>query len=207
MVLSGAMVFAPQGRPVVVLGQGFAARSQAGGPRLTLESRFCALAAARLLIEGHAPLIFLSGGRTAGPRHPSEAEAMWRYAHRHVPEQAAARVRLEEASIDTADNARHVAELLGGQEVVLVAPALHLRRARHHFLRHGLRVQEGWDAEALVARLSARHARLVDAYRRSERPMLRRLKEALLCALLTVDPGGLVPRVVTRYTRHGSRLR
>jgi uncharacterized SAM-binding protein YcdF (DUF218 family) len=203
VVPSGPMVLAPQGRPIVVLGQGFAALSRAGGPRLTLESRFCALAAARLLAEGRTPLIVFSGGHTAGPNHPSEAEAMWRYARRHAPVQAASRVRLEEASIDTADNAHHVSILLGRQGVVLVAPAPHLRRASHYFRRHGFAVDEVWDAETLVEQVSARHARLVLAYRHSARSRLRRYKEALLRALLMLDPGGLVPRVVTHCTRHG----
>ncbi len=193
----------PQGRPVVVLGQGFAALPRAGGPRLTLESRLCALAAVQLLTAGGTPLLVFSGGHTAGRRHPSEAEAMWRYARRRAPMEAVSRVRLEEASIDTADNARHVSLMLGRQEVVLVAPAPHLRRASHHFRRHGLVVHEVWDAETLVERASARHAHLVRAYRHSARSKVRRLKEAALSALLTLDPGGLVPRAVTRYLRHG----
>ncbi|HYI00852.1 YdcF family protein, partial [Hyalangium sp.] len=131
---------------VVVLGQGFAPPSRAGGLRLTLESRLCARAAARLLAEGRAPLLVFSGGRTAGPHHPSEAAVMWRYACRHAPVDAASRVRLEELSIDTADNAHRVSALLGEQEVVLVAPAAHLRRATHHFRRHGLPVHEAWEA-------------------------------------------------------------
>jgi uncharacterized SAM-binding protein YcdF (DUF218 family) len=192
-----------QGRPVVVLGQGFAGPSRAGGPSLTLESRLCARAAARLLTEGRAPRLIFSGGRTAGPDHPSEAEAMWRCARRHAPVEATPRVRLEELSIDTVDNARHVSALLGAGEVVLVAPAAHLRRAIHHFRRHGLPVHEAWEAEALVEQVSRRHARLIRAYRGSARAMTRRLKEKILFTLLAVDPGGLLPGAVTRYTRHG----
>ena len=94
--------------------------------------------AIRLLQEGAAPLLLLSGG---GDGPVPEAEIMRRMAlARGVPEAA---LLVEPGSRDTVENARETARLLrsrGGRSVLLVSDRAHLPRAALLFRLAGLRV-------------------------------------------------------------------
>lgn len=131
----------PRAAVMVVLGGGVS------GPRppRRLEPDLNAAAdrywqAARLYRAGKAERLYLAGGETPGG-DGSEAAAM-----RHVLLDLgvpATALRLEEVSLNTAGNARAIAELLAAEgvtEVVLVTSALHMPRARGQFEAAGLRV-------------------------------------------------------------------
>lgn len=96
--------------------------------------------AARLYHAGKAPLLVLSGGRPLMSLI-SEAEAM-----RSVMQDfgvPTAATLLESASRNTRENAALTAALLrqrGIDHILLVTSALHMERARRHFVAEGLRV-------------------------------------------------------------------
>jgi uncharacterized SAM-binding protein YcdF (DUF218 family) len=100
--------------------------------------------AARLYRAGKAPRLIVSGGM-ARTGDGTEAAAMRQFlVDLGVP---AAVITLEEASINTAGNARHLAEILAREEspaarreILLVTSALHMPRARRQFERAGFKV-------------------------------------------------------------------
>lgn len=97
--------------------------------------------AARLYRAGKAPLVILSGGSDPEVSRISEARAMRALlVDLGVPAWA---VLLEEKSRNTRQNAENCAVLLrsrGADRILLVTSALHMERARRHFVAQGLRV-------------------------------------------------------------------
>ena len=93
-----------------------------------------------LLHAGHGELLVVSGGPRRRGR-PSAAPAM-----RALAEQlgiAAERILVEGRSSRTSENAREVRRLLGDEKhasILLVTSALHMRRAKLCFERHGFEV-------------------------------------------------------------------
>ena len=96
--------------------------------------------AARLYHAGKTPKLLLSGGTTR-TGDGSEAQAMRRFLlDMGVPNSA---IWLEDASINTASNAQHTAQLLRDQQItsaLLVTSALHMPRARAAFEHAGIQV-------------------------------------------------------------------
>jgi uncharacterized SAM-binding protein YcdF (DUF218 family) len=110
--------------------------------------------------QGLAPVLCLTGGRTRGAQ-VAEAEAMAVAARvAGVPDAA---LLLETEARNTYENARNVARLLlpeGRRSVIVVTQPFHLRRARLHFGRAGLR-SAGFVIEDSIQFRSARGLRWV----------------------------------------------
>lgn len=196
---------------LVVLGKnwrGYPPRTRPAGwrLRLSLESKLSALAAGHLFLSGRTDTILIASGKTAGRDWPSEADAMRRYLARRFPGIPEAAVRLEDASLDTADNARLVAALLRAsasapRSITLLTVGFHLPRSRRLFSTHGLAVEQGVAAEDVVAQRSARHRAFIARYLASRRVRTERVKEALLRLLLVIDPTASIPRLLTKRLR------
>lgn len=180
--LPGAAVPADAGA-IVVLAGGRASNAREYGGDTVSEATLVRLRyGARLYRETGLPLI-LSGGRVYGEAR-SEAELM-----RDVLEDEI-RVpvwKLEERSRNTAENARHTAELLAGESIaaiLLVTEAIHMARAVAVFENAGVRVYpaptmfrvdsnaarswRGWlpSAKALARSHAALHELLGDVWYR-----------------------------------------
>lgn len=95
--------------------------------------RLRAEAGARLVLDGHAELLVLTGG--VGDHPPSEAAAAARVARSMgVP---AAAIILEDRSTSTEENAAFAAARLGGQtSVLIVTDAWHTHRTQRVFARY-----------------------------------------------------------------------
>jgi uncharacterized SAM-binding protein YcdF (DUF218 family) len=102
-----------------------------GTPSSCLQAR--AERGAQLVLDGHAPLLVLTGGIGAWP--PSEAEAAAQVARdMGVPMQA---IRVEDSSTSTEENALHASSLLGHEaRVLVVTDAWHTHRVVRVFRRH-----------------------------------------------------------------------
>lgn len=166
-------------------------------PHLSAGSRLNALAAAEIIRRSPHVLV-LSGGRTAGPRHPSEAAAMAVYL---TQRRAAPRLILEEGSIDTGANATLCRALLGTRPISLLTTAAHAPAALRLFRYAGFPVERLYIAEEIVAARSRHHARWIARYRTSPSVRLEHLAERLRLALLRVDPSGRLLRPLTGVTR------
>jgi uncharacterized SAM-binding protein YcdF (DUF218 family) len=194
---------------LVVLGKnwrGYPPRTRPAGwrLRLSLESKISALAAGHLFLSGRTDTILIASGKTAGRDWPSEADAMRRYLARRFPGIPETAVRLEDASLDTADNARLVAALLRAsapRSIALLTVGFHLPRSLRLFSTHGLAVERGVAAEDVVAQRSARHRAFIARYLASRRVRTERVKEALLRLLLVIDPTAAIPRLLTKRLR------
>jgi len=131
----------PQAQAVVVLGGGISPPTH-DRPQPDLNAAADRVwHAARLYHAGKAPLVVLSGGADPARSVVSEAAAMRQLLRDLAVPDAA--MLLEERSRNTEDNARETAALLqprGVRTVLLVTSALHMRRARQHFVRAGLTV-------------------------------------------------------------------
>ncbi|TAL09347.1 MAG: YdcF family protein, partial [Nitrospirae bacterium] len=142
--------------------------------------------------------------KTAGRDWPSEAEAMRRYLARRFPGIPGAAIRLEDASLDTADNARMVAALLRASAplpLTLLTVGVHLPRSLTLFRTFGVAVERGLAAEDVLAERSPRHRAFLLKYTKSPRVAAERLKEALLRLLLVVDPTAVIPGLLTKRWR------
>ena len=130
----------PEADAIVVLGGGQYAwlRRRDVDPYLLERSRLAA--GARAWLEGRAPLVVLSGGRSGGhglTEAGRMAEAIVRLG---VPRSA---LLLEQRSRDTAGNAKFTAQLArehGVRRILLVTSAVHMPRAELLFRNAGLQV-------------------------------------------------------------------
>ncbi len=124
----------PRADAIVALGAAFRRDGQPS-PALVRRARH----AVALYEAGAAPLLLFSGGPCGGDGRRSEAEAMAAIARgAGVPEAA---ILLEPRARNTRENAVLSAEILrprGGQRVLLVTDAFHMRRARLVFRAQGL---------------------------------------------------------------------
>jgi uncharacterized SAM-binding protein YcdF (DUF218 family) len=191
---------APEGRSgvLVVLGKNWREK----GTRLSVESRMNALAAAELSRRLDVEAVILSGGRTAGPEHPSEAALMLTYLQRHGP--IPTRIVLEEQSIDTFDNAEHVRAILADRlhcAIYLATVDAHLPAAVTSFEANGLRPTAVYPSELLLLSRSPHHAAFVRRYRRSGRAILDRVRERIRMLILRFDRRGRSLRFLTKHLR------
>lgn len=126
------------GDAIVVLGGGALSSSPAegGAPALTGESTGRLVYGVRLAREMPVPLIF-TGGRAMGREdRPSEAEAAEGVARSLGLESG--RVKIEERSRTTWENALYLAEGFDTRVPLLVTSAWHMPRAIYSFRAHGM---------------------------------------------------------------------
>ena len=196
-------------RAVVVLGKNWRAyppRNRPAGWRLhlSIESKMAVLAAGHLFRSGHADMILISSGKTAGPDWPSEAEAMRDYLKRRYPGIPDESILLESISIDTPENAEQVSRILRAHEpqpVTLLTIGFHLPRSMKIFRTFGITAERGMASEDVLAERSLHHRTFIVNYLKSWRVKSERVKEALLRLLLLVDPEATIPRLQTKRLR------
>lgn len=172
--------------------------------RLSIESRMVTLAAGHLLAKGDIPTVIFSGGHTAGMECPAEAEAMLAYLQRHFPDIDTRRVLLENAAIDTADNAEKSVALLherGFRRVGILTTACHLPAAVFLFRAWGIPVMASFSTESVLLPVSPHYRRLIARYSSSPRCRLYCASERARRLLLLIDRRGRGLRYLTRATR------
>ncbi|MBI3442352.1 MAG: YdcF family protein [Candidatus Sungbacteria bacterium] len=176
-----------------------------------MEAKIRALAAGEMLQNETVEKVIFSGGKTAGMAYPSEAAAMREYLKKRYPNIEEDRVLLEEGSIDTIENAKKIADLLEryglDNFILLLTSEWHLKRAQKVFENQGIETKP-LPAEELIAsrgQKSSAHEpykKFLERYRSSSRVKIKKINEAILRALLVVDPEGKIQRRITQ--RRGS---
>jgi uncharacterized SAM-binding protein YcdF (DUF218 family) len=186
----------------IVLGKEY--RRFNGKPVLSMEAKMTAIAAGEMYQCGVVRLLIFTGGKTAGPEYPSEAEAMARYCMRLYPEIPREGIIIEDVAFDTIANARLVKKIIQNNEIgsmpVLISRKYHMERAQGIFLREGMKT-DPIPAEDILFFRSLRHRKLADAYMHSLYYRAVRVKEYLLRLQLAVDPEARIQRFVTRRMR------
>jgi uncharacterized SAM-binding protein YcdF (DUF218 family) len=160
----------------------------------SIDTAMTAIACAEEYLAGNANKIMYSTGDTF--KGPSEAEAMRlqlrsMFSEEEIPDED---IILEERSIDTPGNAEEVAKIIserGMQHIKLVTVSRHLKRSETLFRIHGI---TSFDSAASEDILEARGF----AVKREEK---ERWLEAGLTKLLTIDPKGNIPRLITQIIR------
>jgi uncharacterized SAM-binding protein YcdF (DUF218 family) len=185
----------------IVLGKEY--RRFDGKPVLSMEAKMTAIAAGEMYRCGAVSMLIFTGGKTAGPEYPSEAETMALYCMRRYPEIPPEAIIIEGVAFDTISNARMVRDILrknGSRAALLISRNYHLPRAEEIFLREGV-VTVGINAEAAYAHRSSRHSTLANAYTGSLYYRILRVKEFLLRFQLAVDPEARIQRFITKRLR------
>jgi uncharacterized SAM-binding protein YcdF (DUF218 family) len=182
-----------------------AEQSESFNLRLSIESKISALAAGEMFESGLIDKIIFSGGKTAGKQYPSEAEEMMKYMKEKYPDIADELVLLEKESIDTADNAERIAELLKENptlhKIALMTVGFHLARAEKLFEEFGIETT-GFPSEEELKKRSPHYEQFVTSYLKSGRVKFKERKEAIVRGLLSIDTRGKLLRKVTTKIRH-----
>lgn len=200
---------------LIVVGKNIGADSDSDVIRQTPDhlseaSRFNAEAAGELWQPGTD--ILFSGGHTAGANVESEAEAMKRHLVEKYPHIPLANILTEEVSIDTAGNAKEVAEILDErfkkridqrhyQHIGLVTVGYHLKNAAQLFHNFDVPVEYGYASENVLRGLSAELERRVEDWEDSPGAAGDRRNEVIRKAMLPFDTRGRLLRVLTRFQR------
>lgn len=188
-------------RIVIVLGKEY--RRLNGKPVLSMEAKMTAIAAGEMYKHGAVDVLIFTGGKTAGPEYPSEAEAMADYCMQRydIPREA---IIIESVAFDTISNARLVQKILHDNEIdsvpMLLSREYHLPRAEGIFLREGLKTARVAVENMFLIR-SPRHRKLAKTYMNSLYYRAVRVKEFLLRLQLAIDPGARIQRFITRRMR------
>lgn len=189
---------------LVVLGKNWTQSPREDHPRLSQESKMNALAAGELYRKGNIDRVIFSGGQTAGIENPSEADAMAKYMHHKFPDVPESAVLLEEHSIDTAENAQKILEILGAEgdakQVTLLSVNDHLPRAEKYFSHVGLDVAPV-SSEEVLSRRSKHHQQYVERRAHSLHGLIEAAKEVILRVEQHLDPEGRFLRKITRLLR------
>jgi len=193
--------------------------------RLSMDSRFTAVAAGILYASGVADRIIFSTGKTAGDAYPTEAGEQFGVLREHFTDQEVPDdvVIPEEDSFDSAGNIEQTRQMvddgiISGAHILSVT--YHLPRLVRLARRYELPVLGVHSSDRIVgrSRFAVPHLRDRPFYygrallyeareRRTIRPITRTVAqlglEAVGTTLLTVDPNGDgVSRLVTRNLRH-----
>ncbi len=137
----------------------------------------------------------LSGGFTTGKKNGTEAEAMRNYIHFLNPKFDTSRLILEEKSNTTQTNAKEVkniVEKLNKEQLILLAPGFHLKRAVSVFKNHGLKVKP-ISAEDVLGNSKE--------YKSSFPYKVEKIKETVLNFLLIFDSEEKVQQKLAELTR------
>lgn len=174
-------------------------------PTLSFDSRLRARAAGELHRTGKFYKIIISGGRTAGPQFPSEAQALQDYLVKRYSDIPAESIVLEEESFDSVENVEKVIPLIQSsncRNVAVLTSAYHLPKAEKIFFQQGVNVW-GFSAEEILMARSMHHRRLLTRYTWSPRHILDASRSFALTQLLIIDQNGAIPRLFTRRMRFG----
>lgn len=191
---------------IIILGAGTRPNYQGEMTSLTFDSKLRVLAGGLIAREGKTKQIILTGGKTAGPENPSEAEVMKKYLLKKYPQLNDSTIITEESSFDTIENSRHVAELLKGNTnklILLITNDYHLLRASKNFENQGINVAE-IPAENMVSLRSESHEKLIQRYLGSCEIKKKRSIEAILRGITAIDPEGKLLTALARVLRHGN---
>lgn len=189
----------------VVLGGGMLINPDSDTPELTLDSKLRVLAAGLIASEGRANNLILSGGKTAGPDHPSEAETMRIYLLREYPNLSGFPIRLEEDSVDSVENAKFTSEILKdnkGEPILLITSDYHMLRASRDFQGQGLNIEK-LPAEEIVSEHSSENEKFIRTYLKSQGIKKRRITELALRGIMKLDPEGKLLTMLARKLRAG----
>jgi len=191
---------------IIILGAGTRPNHRGEMTGLTFDSKLRVLAGGLIAREGKAKQIILTGGKTAGPENPSEAEVMKTYLLKKYPQLDESTIITEDASFNTIENSRHVAKLLGesgDKLILLVTNDYHLLRASKNFENQGVIVAE-IPAENIVSSRSKSHEQLIQRYLGSCEIKKKRSIEAILRGITAIDPEGKLLTALARVLRHGN---
>lgn len=193
---------------IIVLGCGV--EKTEGEIDLGLDGTWRTIAAANLYQQGRTKNIILTGGQTAGPDMPSEAQAMAHYLTRNftqeegqlqrIPEDA---IHLEEYARDTSTNLAYVKELIeeeGWKHIGIVTNSYHLPRATQLAKNLGISAAP-ISAEEEIIKWDPRFREMANRYYTSEDMKRITASEQKLAWLLKVDPKGKIPQLITKYSR------
>lgn len=205
----------------VILGAGTRPDSEGGMTKLSVDSKLRTISAGILATQGKVGELILTGGKTAGPDNPSEAELMKQYLLKKFPNLDSFPVIIEDSSFDTVENAKLVTEMLGENyqgSVLLITNDYHMLRARRNFEHHGLEIIES-PAENIITNNSAPRyktdglTRLPDHREEFIRKYLnscdmkkKRIVEDALRAIMKIDPDGKMITSLAHILRHGNEI-
>lgn len=173
--------------------------------KLSMESKMAAVAAAEMFKNKLTSKIIFSGGKTAGQAYPSEAAEMARYLKQKYPEIPDNVIILEEASIDTAENAELVAEILKElpelKTIALLTMSMHLPRAQALFKEFGIDPHP-FPTEEQLKDVSPEYEQFVEKYSKfSKADTKAQLLEWILRGMQWFDRKGTIPRMITKKWR------
>lgn len=172
-------------------------------PRLSFDGKMRVVAAGELYRSGLTTKLILSGGRTLGPKHSSEAVIMAEYLTKRfkIPPGA---IVLEEESTDTIENVENLKKIVEKEKIsgplAILSNSYHISRILKIMEQKGLTAEPITAENTLLAR-SEHYRPLVEKYLSSGMMKLKKVKEAMLRGLLIIDPKGTLPRQVTRRLR------
>jgi len=192
----------------VVLGGGLTINSDSKVAELTLDSKLRVLAAGLIASEGRANNLILSGGKTAGPDQPSEAEIMKLYLLHEYPNLSNFPIRLEEESIDSIENARFTSEILKDnkeESILLITSDYHMLRASRDFQGQGLNIEK-LPAEGIVSEHSSENEKFIRTYLKSQGIKKKQVVELALRQMMKLDPKGKLLTLLARKLRSGRSI-
>ncbi len=184
---------------------------------LSRESRLSALAAGELWRQGKVEKIIITGGKTGGNKRLnattseslSEAGMMAQFLLKTYTDLSPEQVVVEDAAIDTSENAELVKALLKKhdlKQVGLLTVGFHLPRALQLFKTHGIEARGLVSEEEVVTR-SKHHAAWAKGYPESRGVKLEQVREFLARQLLVIDPKGRVQRTLAQWVRGGPKAK
>ncbi|MBI2058067.1 MAG: YdcF family protein [Candidatus Yanofskybacteria bacterium] len=177
-------------------------------PKLSVDSKMSVLAAGKMFMDGLAGKIIFSGGKTAGPGNPSEAEAMKDYLEVKFPEIPERAIIVEGGSVDTFDQAEktlHILNKYGLTKVALLTVGYQLPRAEKIFRKAGINIEEGFVSEDQLKTRSSHYRSFVRKWLHSKRHFKKEVEEFLLRSMLFIDTEGKALRTVTKKLRYGNK--
>jgi len=188
---------------IVVFGYLSSLDKGTGKLKLSLDGKMRTTAAGELYEEGLVQRIIISGGKTSGEGLPSEAEIMSNYLARHfsIPEGIITR---EDESIDTMENIKRVKKILEKEklkgQLVALSNQYHIKRIKKILTTSGL-YADMVSAEDVLLKRSEHYRTFLKKYVGSCETKIKKIKEAILCGLLIIDPKGNIPRKIAKRTR------
>lgn len=178
-------------------------------PRLSVDSKMSVLVAGEMFGKGIVKIIIFSGGRTAGPDNPSEAEVMRDYLKTKFPEIPDGAVIVESESVDTFDQAEKTLQILEKYNlarVALLTVGYQLPRAEKIFKKVGINIEQGFTPEDQLKGRTSHYQGFIRKWQSSGRHFKKEVEEVMLRSLLFIDTQGKVLRTITNKLRYGDKV-